>query len=274
MMRMNEVQPQIAALQKKYANDKEKLNIKMSELYRKEKINPLSGCLPMLIQLPVLWAMFEAMRVVANEHTISYIQAMMKGTFDPKMLEPFLWIKSIFQPDSFLSTIIPAVGDKLQHISPSPHHTDRGDAGRRPRLPGQRRLQGIAAQYGATPTCCRRRCCSGISASRCRSTAGSPPAPGRRKPALSSKLLTHPINLQQRRPAADQQDDAVFFPLFSVWICASYNRAFALYWCLSTCSRFFSSSSSTGILIRRSLPPTLKRRSSNLEVDRSQRQDR
>jgi YidC/Oxa1 family membrane protein insertase len=116
MMRMNEVQPQIAALQKKYANDKEKLNVKMSELYKKEKINPLSGCLPMMIQLPILFMMFTAMRVVANEHTVKLIQAMMSGTFTPDMLQPFLWIKSIYQPDSFLSTIIPAIGDQLQNI--------------------------------------------------------------------------------------------------------------------------------------------------------------
>ena len=77
MMRMNQVQPQMAALQKKYANDKEKLNLKMSELYKKEKINPLSGCLPMMIQLPVLFMMFTAMRVVANEHTVRMIQDMM-----------------------------------------------------------------------------------------------------------------------------------------------------------------------------------------------------
>ena len=83
MMRMNQVQPQMAALQKKYANDKEKLNVKMNELYKKEKINPLSGCLPMLIQLPIMFCMFEAMRVVANEHTVKMILAMMDGSFAP-----------------------------------------------------------------------------------------------------------------------------------------------------------------------------------------------
>ena len=66
MRRMSSLQPQIAKLQKKYANDKDKLNQKTAELYRKEHINPLSGCLPMLISLPVLFAMFAAMPLLAG----------------------------------------------------------------------------------------------------------------------------------------------------------------------------------------------------------------
>ena len=42
------------ALQRKYANDKETLNIKMAELYKEEKFNPMGGCLPMLIQMPII----------------------------------------------------------------------------------------------------------------------------------------------------------------------------------------------------------------------------
>ena len=52
MRKTTKLQPQLAALQKKYANDKEKLNRKMSELYKKEKINPLSSCLPRLLPDP------------------------------------------------------------------------------------------------------------------------------------------------------------------------------------------------------------------------------
>ena len=73
MRAMSAVQPKMQALQKKYANDKEKLNQKMNELYRKEKINPMAGCLPMLIQLPILFCMFTAMRVVANEETVRMV---------------------------------------------------------------------------------------------------------------------------------------------------------------------------------------------------------
>ena len=79
MRNMTRVQPKVAALQKKYANDKEKLNTKMMELYRKEHVSPTAGCLPMLLQWPILIFMFTAMRVVANEHTIQMIMDMKNG---------------------------------------------------------------------------------------------------------------------------------------------------------------------------------------------------
>ena len=67
MRAMTAIQPKVQALQKKYANDKEKLNQKTMELYRKEHVSPTAGCLPMLISLPILWIMFSAMRTLGNE---------------------------------------------------------------------------------------------------------------------------------------------------------------------------------------------------------------
>ena len=116
MRNMTRVQPKVAALQKKYANDKEKLNTKMMELYRKEHVSPTAGCLPMLLQWPILIFMFTAMRVVANEHTIQMILDMKNG-IEP-VFQSWLWIKNVFQPDSFTSTILPAVGSQLMEISP------------------------------------------------------------------------------------------------------------------------------------------------------------
>ena len=61
MRALSKVQPKAMELQKKYANDKDKLNRKISELYKKEHVNPLMGCLPMLLQLVVLFIMFNYM---------------------------------------------------------------------------------------------------------------------------------------------------------------------------------------------------------------------
>ena len=69
MRAMQKIQPKQLALQKKYGNDKEKYNQKLSELYRKENIKPLAGCLPMLISLPLLLFMFSAMRNLASEQS-------------------------------------------------------------------------------------------------------------------------------------------------------------------------------------------------------------
>ncbi len=56
------LQPLLNEVQKKYANDKEKLNAETMKLYQKYKVNPMSGCLPMLIQLPLLMALYFVMR--------------------------------------------------------------------------------------------------------------------------------------------------------------------------------------------------------------------
>jgi YidC/Oxa1 family membrane protein insertase len=237
MKRMNEVQPQIAALQKKYANDKEKLNVKMSELYKKEKINPLSGCLPMMIQLPILFMMFTAMRVVANEHTVKLIQAMMSGTFTPDMLQPFLWIKSIYQPDSFLSTIIPAIGDQLQNIQEVAGTILTADnlASVRQFL-GSDAYKTIAAQFGAGSTIFQTKMLFwDISIPAQFNGWFILPILAGVSQMISSKLLT-PGNASAAGNDAQQQTNKMmqwFMPLFSVWICATYTSAFSLYWVFS-----------------------------------------
>ncbi|MGH3737307.1 MAG: membrane protein insertase YidC [Micromonosporaceae bacterium] len=59
---MQALQPQVKALQEKHKGDRETLQREMMELYRKEKANPLMGCLPLLLQLPVFFGMFHILR--------------------------------------------------------------------------------------------------------------------------------------------------------------------------------------------------------------------
>lgn len=103
MRKMAEIQPKLNAIQQKYAKDQAKLQQKQSELMKKEHYNPLSGCLPLLIQWPVLFCMFYAMRDIANvkviEHTFSFLQN------EAPVYESFLWVKNVFMPDSPFKTI-------------------------------------------------------------------------------------------------------------------------------------------------------------------------
>ena len=102
MARMSEVQPKMLALQRKYANDKETLNIKMAELYKEEKFNPMGGCLPMLIQMPIIMGLFARLR-----------QPMEYMTNDDTMLfavhEEFLWIMDLSQPDKWILPILAGI---------------------------------------------------------------------------------------------------------------------------------------------------------------------
>ena len=60
--RMQKVQPILNQIQKKYANDKDKLNKEIAKVYSEYKISPMSGCLPMLSQLPILFALYWVIR--------------------------------------------------------------------------------------------------------------------------------------------------------------------------------------------------------------------
>ena len=105
MRKTQKLQPQIAALQKKYKNDKEKLNQKTMELYRKEHVSPLSGCLPMLLSLPILFGMFGAMNILAHEQVAGHVFTYLEGK--QPTYEGWLWVKNIWMPDSPFAPLVP-----------------------------------------------------------------------------------------------------------------------------------------------------------------------
>ena len=57
--KMQAIQPELTKIQEKYKNDKEKLNTEMMKLYQDNNINPMSGCLPLLIQLPIIFILYR-----------------------------------------------------------------------------------------------------------------------------------------------------------------------------------------------------------------------
>jgi YidC/Oxa1 family membrane protein insertase len=62
MIRMQMVQPEIKRIQAKYKHDRAKLNEEMMKFYQENKINPLAGCLPLLVQMPIFFALFHVLR--------------------------------------------------------------------------------------------------------------------------------------------------------------------------------------------------------------------
>lgn len=82
MKQMQKLQPQMERLKEKYSNDKEKLNKEIMELYRRNGVNPLGGCLPMVLQFPVFIGLYNALSTpIELRHA------------------PFLWIKDLSRPD-------------------------------------------------------------------------------------------------------------------------------------------------------------------------------
>lgn len=101
MAKMSEVQPKMQALQRKYANDKETLNIKMAELYKEEKFNPMGGCLPMVIQMPIIMGLFALLRnpmaYISNDNMLFAVH------------DKFLWIMDLSQPDKWILPILAGI---------------------------------------------------------------------------------------------------------------------------------------------------------------------
>jgi YidC/Oxa1 family membrane protein insertase len=85
MKRMQALGPELKALQEKYKDDMQKLTQKQWELYRKHKVSPMSGCLPMLIQMPVFFGFFTMLRSAIE----------LRGAH-------FLWVADLSKPDTIL----------------------------------------------------------------------------------------------------------------------------------------------------------------------------
>ena len=62
MAKMQKLQPQLKEIQKKYKEDKQKIQQETMEFYKKNNVNPLAGCLPLILQMPVFFALFQVLR--------------------------------------------------------------------------------------------------------------------------------------------------------------------------------------------------------------------
>jgi YidC/Oxa1 family membrane protein insertase len=106
MAKMKVVAPKLKALQEQYANDKQQLQVKMMELYKVEKINPLGGCLPILVQIPVFIALYWVLLSAVELRHAPWIG----------------WIHDLSGPDPyFVLPVVYAVTAFLQvKLSPTP----------------------------------------------------------------------------------------------------------------------------------------------------------
>jgi len=90
MKKMQEIQPEVNQIREKYKDKPQKMNQEIMELYRKHKINPMAGCLPLIVQLPVLFALFTVLRSAVELR-----------------FAPFLWIRDLSEPEGLFANILP-----------------------------------------------------------------------------------------------------------------------------------------------------------------------
>jgi len=98
MKEMQVLQPKVEALRKEYKDNPQRMNKEIMELYKEHKVNPLGGCLPLLLQMPIFFALYNAlMRSIV-----------LKGA-------KFLWIKDLSEPDRLflLPRALPVLGNEF-----------------------------------------------------------------------------------------------------------------------------------------------------------------
>lgn len=83
--RMQALQPHLQALQKQHKNDKERLMQEQMALYKEHGVNPVAGCLPMVVQMPVWIALYSALFYLSHNN--------------PEFARPFLWISNLGVPE-------------------------------------------------------------------------------------------------------------------------------------------------------------------------------
>jgi YidC/Oxa1 family membrane protein insertase len=94
---LKKINPRMKEIQEKYRDKPEELQRRMMELYREHKVNPFGGCLPLLLQLPILWALFASL-----------------STFPYRGTPAFLWVPDLAKPDPWILPILSGVTTYFQ----------------------------------------------------------------------------------------------------------------------------------------------------------------
>ncbi len=111
MARMKQVAPRLQALKEKYGDDKQKLNAAMMEMYRTEKINPLGGCLPMVVQIPVFISLYWVLLASVEMRGAPWIL----WVHDLSVRDPFFILPAIMMATMFLQIKLnPTPPDPIQ----------------------------------------------------------------------------------------------------------------------------------------------------------------
>jgi YidC/Oxa1 family membrane protein insertase len=101
-MAMQKMQPELQRVQKLYANDKARLQMEMMKVYQTHKTSPMSGCLPMLIQIPIFFALYKALLISVPMRSAHFLWISDLAAMDPYFILPILmgatmWLQQYLQ---------------------------------------------------------------------------------------------------------------------------------------------------------------------------------
>ncbi len=111
MKNMQDLQPKMSALREKYKSDPKKLNEEMLKMYKQRGVNPMGGCLPLLLQIPVFFALYEGLMVaieIRGAHFMFWIKDL--SVMDPLLITPLLMGVTMY----YQQKMTPMTGDAAQ----------------------------------------------------------------------------------------------------------------------------------------------------------------
>src|SRR5690554_2040281 len=110
MAKMKKIQPELNEIQKKYKDKPEEYQKRTVELYQKHGVNPLGGCLPLLIQLPILWAFFPVLRELPTTDLTNFL-----GIWELSQPDPYYILPILSAATTWLQSKVSSTGDASQN---------------------------------------------------------------------------------------------------------------------------------------------------------------
>ncbi len=204
--KMGQLSGRINDIKKRYP-DQQMQQKKINELYQKEGVKPLAGCLPLLIQMPIFFAFYGALRTIADEQTIMLVAEAAKSTAQSINLPSFLWIHNIWQPDSALAKVMPTLDEFNNIVKQVPQFASQvaGVDYAKVIAPTLAKFEGMGNGWFILAV-------------------------------IQAVTMYFSQVLTMRQNPGMQQGGKVMlyiFPLFSAYICVVSNSVFAVYWLIS-----------------------------------------
>ena len=118
MKEMQKIQPKMAALKEKYKDDRDAMNKAVMELYHEHKVNPMGGCLPMVVQIPVFFALYKALMFsIELRHAPFFLWVTDLADKDPYYVTPVIMGISMFVQQKITpSSMDPAQAKVMQFM--------------------------------------------------------------------------------------------------------------------------------------------------------------
>lgn len=229
---MAQIGPELESLKKRYANNPQLLQKKTKELQNKRGVKPMAGCLPLLIQLPIFFAFFGAMRVLASEQTVNIILNAAQFGPDATQLPSWLWVHNFWQPDSGLAGVLPNAQEFASFVQTNATYLSPQTMSLLQNHGLISFADGVLSINDATYTALAD------------SIVKANNLVGYNNgwfvlPVISGALLfVQQMIMMKNQPQMQQQGGGKmmlwFMPIFSIYICVTSNTAFTLYWIASS----------------------------------------